>query len=82
MDSVGLNEASAKDTHPRKGEAYLDRENATFQDAKVGRTVPAAVEPRSMLCNMQLSTALFARLAPCVPAVDGKLATGLFERLR
>eukprot|EP00045_Choanoeca_perplexa_P009254 m.88272 g.88272 ORF g.88272 m.88272 type:complete len:142 (-) comp14820_c0_seq2:1901-2326(-) len=34
IDSVGLNEASPKDTHPRKGEAYLNRENATFQDAK------------------------------------------------
>eukprot|EP00730_Choanoeca_flexa_P017402 TRINITY_DN8380_c0_g1_i4.p1 TRINITY_DN8380_c0_g1~~TRINITY_DN8380_c0_g1_i4.p1 ORF type:complete len:198 (+),score=27.11 TRINITY_DN8380_c0_g1_i4:218-811(+) len=63
MDQVGLNPASEKDKHPRKGEAYLDRENATFIDPKI-------------------NDALFSRLQPFVPTVDGKAATGLFERLR
>lgn len=63
IDTVGLNQASKSDLNPRKGEAYLDRENATFSDER-------------------LSRALWDRLAPHVPAVDGREATGLFERLR
>lgn len=58
-----LNQASPKDLNPRKGEAYLDRENATF-------------------CDESLASALWARLAPHVPEVDGRKATGLFDRLR
>ncbi|MGB1605506.1 MAG: 2OG-Fe(II) oxygenase family protein [Promethearchaeia archaeon] len=54
IDQIGLNPPSAKDLHPRKGEAYLCRESFAFEDASLAAAMfrrmlpflPADIEGR------------------------------------
>jgi predicted 2-oxoglutarate/Fe(II)-dependent dioxygenase YbiX len=45
MEAAGLNTATHADTHPRKNEAYLDRESLTFRDEIVERVVYERLAP-------------------------------------
>eukprot|EP01135_Chromosphaera_perkinsii_P008747 Nk52_evm80s1444 gene=Nk52_evmTU80s1444 len=39
IEDIQLNKASGKDTHPKRGEAYLDRENLPFKDPLLADTL-------------------------------------------